>query len=326
MMQFNSVGDLGRVCKNQIRNPSTSCAFRNLLPRSKWPKQSVLIQNAVGGGNGPTGGQGGGNDGGRGGGDGDRSNEPQKGNGTGLPFLAGIMKGWEDRVKYDPEFPFKIFIEQVIGVGMSVIGDMSSRPNWGLNELDFVFRHVGSILNFTVMFTLAPTAATSIAASAGGNFFTKAMSDHYLKGWGAPGGNMFEPGIFTGGQRLINFCYKGVVFSGIGFLAGMLGTTITNCLLLLRKNLDPNFKLVNEPPNIIYNAGTWALHMGLSSNLRYQVLGGSDQVLLQLMPITAFRLYQTFIRALNNVIGGISFVTLARVLGVQKSGQVEATA
>jgi hypothetical protein len=28
---------------------------------------------------------------------------------------------------------------QVIGVGAAVIGDMSSRPNWGLNELDFVF-------------------------------------------------------------------------------------------------------------------------------------------------------------------------------------------
>lgn len=28
---------------------------------------------------------------------------------------------------------------QIIGVGASVIGDMSSRPNWGLNELDFVF-------------------------------------------------------------------------------------------------------------------------------------------------------------------------------------------
>jgi hypothetical protein len=37
------------------------------------------------------------------------------------------------------------------------------------------------------MFTLAPTAAASTAASAGGNFFAKAMSDHFLKGWGAPG-------------------------------------------------------------------------------------------------------------------------------------------
>ncbi len=29
---------------------------------------------------------------------------------------------------------------QIIGVGASVIGDMSSRPHWGLYELDFVFR------------------------------------------------------------------------------------------------------------------------------------------------------------------------------------------
>lgn len=28
---------------------------------------------------------------------------------------------------------------QVIGVGAAVIGDMSSRPYWGLYELDFVF-------------------------------------------------------------------------------------------------------------------------------------------------------------------------------------------
>ncbi len=28
---------------------------------------------------------------------------------------------------------------QIIGVGSSVLGDMASRPNWGKDELDFVF-------------------------------------------------------------------------------------------------------------------------------------------------------------------------------------------
>lgn len=28
---------------------------------------------------------------------------------------------------------------QVIGVSANVLGDMATRPNWGLNELDFVF-------------------------------------------------------------------------------------------------------------------------------------------------------------------------------------------
>ena len=131
---------------------------------------------------------------------------------------------------------------------------------------------------------------------------------------------MFEPGAFSLAQRLTNLGYKGVVFSAIGFLAGVVGTSLTNGLMVLRKKLDPNFTLVNEPPNIIYNAGTWGLHMGLSANLRYQVLGGTDRILVGVMPLTLFRFYQAGIRCLNNVVGGISFVTLARILGVQKSG------
>ena len=66
---------------------------------------------------------------------------------------------------------------------------------------------------------------------------------------------MFEPGAFTVVQRLTNLLYKGAVFSAIGFVAGIMGTSLTNGLLVVRKNLDPNFALVNEPPNIIYNAG-----------------------------------------------------------------------
>lgn len=41
------------------------------------------------------------------------------------------------------------------------------------------------------------------------------------------------------------------------------------------------------------------------------------------MPVVVFRLYQAFIRGANNVVGGISFVTLARLLGVQKAASTE---
>lgn len=54
----------------------------------------------------------------------------------------------------DPQFGFKVFSEVVVGVAACVLGDMASRPNFGLNELDFVFSTivVGSILNFTLMY------------------------------------------------------------------------------------------------------------------------------------------------------------------------------
>lgn len=78
---------------------------------------------------------------------------------------------------------------QVIGVGATVLGDMSSRPNWGLNELDFVFATlvVGSVINFSLMYLLAPTAGAA-AAAGGGSIVQRLLSDEFLKKWGAPGG------------------------------------------------------------------------------------------------------------------------------------------
>lgn len=83
----------------------------------------------------------------------------------------------------------QIQIPQVIGVGAGVLGDMSSRPNWGLNELDFVFSTivVGSIMNFSLMYLLAPTAAAAGGAAAGGSLLQRALSEQTLKNWGCPG-------------------------------------------------------------------------------------------------------------------------------------------
>jgi hypothetical protein len=61
-------------------------------------------------------------------------------------------------------------------------------------------------------------------------------------------------------------------------MAGTVGTSLSNGLLALRQHLDPTFVVQNEPPTVLGNAACWALHMGISSNLRYQALGGADGV------------------------------------------------
>ena len=71
---------------------------------------------------------------------------------------------------------------------------------------------------------------------------------------------------------------QGIIFGIIGLGAGVIGTTMSNGLLKLRKKLDPKFEPQNKPPDVALNAATWALHMGLSSNLRYQALNGLDMV------------------------------------------------
>ena len=60
--------------------------------------------------------------------------------------------------------------------------------------------------------------------------------------------------------------------------AGIVGTSLSNGLLEMRKALDPAFVSQNAAPSVLGNAACWSLHMGLSSNLRYQILGGADVV------------------------------------------------
>ncbi|KXZ55646.1 hypothetical protein GPECTOR_2g1196 [Gonium pectorale] len=288
--------------------------------RARAVPSRIIAHAGAGGGDMGKGGASGGSGGGGGSGGSGKGDDSGAGNPGDKPQKSGILRGWEERVAYDPEFPIKVLMEQIIGVGACVVGDMSARPNWGLNELDFIFSTlvVGSIMNFTIMYLLAPTAGAAASAAAT-PLVARLIGDYYLKLWGAPGGNCFERGAFTVGQRLTNLVYKGAVFAVIGFFAGVVGTSLSNGLLALRKKMDPNFKLQNEPPNVVYNAFTWAVHMGVSSNLRYQTLGGLDAQLIKVMPVGGFRLYQAFIRAANNVVGGMSFATLARVLGTQKS-------
>lgn len=224
--------------------------------------------------------------------------------------MDAFLTGWRQRVRADPQFGFKVFSEVVIGVAACVLGDMASRPNFGLNELDFVFSTVvvGSILNFTLMYLLAPTATAGHVAKQLPSVFAA-----------CPPGHMFQPGNYSLLDRAGTFVYKGVQFAAVGFVAGLAGTALSNLLLSIRKKMDPKFEIQNEAPPMVLNALTWAGHMGLSSNLRYQTLNGLEFALAGVLHPTAFKSAVFALRGLNNVCGGVTFVMLARKTGSQKS-------
>lgn len=264
------------------------------------------------GGDGGDGGNGGGGDNYDNNGHGGHSHGDSAGKGG---LLGAFLKGWNERVSADPQFPFKVLMEEVVGVGACVIGDMASRPNFGLNELDFVFSTivVGSILNFSLMYMLAPTSAAASAAATLPAIFAS-----------CPPGHMFEQGAYSVLDRLGTFVYKGAVFATVGFAAGLLGTVISNLLIGMRKKMDPSFESQNKAPPTFLNAATWAIHMGLSSNLRYQAVNGLEFAMANVLPTAAFKVSVLCTRALNNVLGGMSFVALARLTGSQKAEAAKA--
>ncbi|TXG57487.1 hypothetical protein EZV62_015316 [Acer yangbiense] len=284
-------------------------SLRILRHQTSAPRFQV---SSTGGGNNGTGG--GNNSGGGGGGDGsggfDNSSSDQ-----GVGALGLLASGWRSRVAADSQFPFKVLMEQLVGVTACVLGDMASRPNFGLNELDFVFSTlvVGSILNFTLMYLLAPTIASTSQTLPG--IFSKCPTSH-----------MFQPGPYSFINRLGTFVFKGVVFASVGFAAGFVGTSISNGLIKLRKKMDPTFETPNKAPPPILNSLTWALHMGISSNLRYQTLNGVEFMLEKTVPGLVFKSSVVVLRCLNNVLGGMSFVILARMTGAQSVGGKDKTA
>ncbi|CAA0842118.1 Protein of unknown function (DUF3411 [Striga hermonthica] len=274
-----------------------------------FPKFNVKFAAGSSTGAGPVDGGNGGRNGGNGGpgGGGHRSGddepEPQA---PGFGIFGPLVSGWRLRVRADPQFPFKVLMEELVGVSACVLGDMASRPNFGLDELDFVFSTlvVGSILNFALMYILAPTP--SGPAQTLPSIFS-----------GSPPSHMFEPGPYSFPARLGTFVYKGLVFGAVGLAAGLLGTAISNGLIAARRRVDPGFEPPNKPPPTVLNAATWALQLGLSSNLRYQGMNGIEYLLAKGLPPVVFKTSVLVLRCLNNVVGGMSFVALARLTGSQ---------
>ncbi|CAA0814248.1 Protein of unknown function (DUF3411 [Striga hermonthica] len=296
--------------------PSLKCSGNSMLRNLCFQTKLGPPCAASGGGDISGGGIGGDNrgwSGGGSGGDGD-SDEPEPSSVDRFGPIGAFINGWRSRVLADPQFPFKVLMEELVGVSACVLGDMASRPNFGLNELDFVFSTlvVGSILNFVLMYLLAPTMSAS----------TQTLPAFFA---GSPTSHMFEPGPYSLLGRFGTFVYKGAVFAAVGFAAGLVGTAISNGLIAVRKKMDPGFETPNKPPPTILNAMTWAAHMGLSSNLRYQTLNGIEYLLAKGFPPVLFKTSVVVLRCMNNILGGMSFVVLARLTGSQSVDGGEAS-
>ncbi|KAL6548127.1 Protein RETICULATA-RELATED 3, chloroplastic [Orobanche hederae] len=293
---------------NTISLPSVKCNANPMLdPGSltKFHLPCAIGSGDIGAGRGDDGGSGNGGSGRWSGGGGD-SDESKSSSPDGFVPIGAFISGWRSRVSADPQFPFKVLMEELVGVSACVLGDMASRPNFGLNELDFVFSTlvVGSIMNFVLMYLLAPTMTSSIQTLP----FIFA---------GSPTSHMFEPGPYSLLSRFGTFVYKGALFAAVGFAAGLAGTAISNGLIKMKKKMDPNFETPNKPPPTVLNATTWAIHMGLSSNFRYQTLNGIEYLLAKGFPPFLFKTSVVVLRCMNNILGGMSFVVLARLTGSQ---------
>lgn len=230
---------------------------------------------------------------------------------TGLSaFFATIWPGWRLRVAADPEFPFKLLMEQTVGLGLTVSGMVVARGANILNELDFAICDtiVGATMNFALVYLLTPV----LGASSGGVLSRLPA-------------NLFAKGAFSVPTRIGGFLYKTTLFSLCGFAASIFGTTASQGLVSLRRSATKNVKKEGEGqvqpelPNLLVNSAAWAGFMMVSSSPRYQALAGVERLLFSYTPETIAKIGSASLRTGNNILGGATWVMWAKAIGLQKS-------
>lgn len=247
-------------------------------------------------------------------------------------LLASVWSGWRRRCAADPEFPFKLLMEQTVGLGLTVSGMVAARGKDILNELDFAICDtiVGATMNFVLVYLLTPALAKNIVAK---NASTKAATGLFAQ---LPA-NMFARGNYSLPMRIAGFLHKSALFSVCGFVASVIGTSASYGLVMLRQRSSviartktnnhqeqgqqeqhqqqPSPKL----PNVITNSLAWAGFMLVSSSPRYQVVAGAERALFQFAPDSMAKLASGLVRTGNNVLGGATWVLWAKAVGLQKS-------
>lgn len=260
-------------------------------------------------------------------------------------FLADRFPAWRAKVLADPNFPFKVLMEETVGLSLCVSGIVAARGKDVLKELDFVLidTAVGASLNFVLMWLLAPSmtplspVATTASASRGGAGAAAAVAaavannNHAVARFvrslpSSAFASSVAPTRYTLAQRAAAFVHKGALFSVAGFIAGFGGTSVGYGLLALRRRVakgradgsgggDANEKPM--PPLLAMSIG-WAGFMVVSANPRYQLLTGAERVAYRFAPESVAKTSTAVLRTVNNIAGGATWVMWARAIGLNK--------
>lgn len=239
-------------------------------------------------------------------------------------FVGWLMQfpGFRERFLADPSFMVKLGIELGIGICTKMTAEYAKRQGTFSKELDFVAANVlmALLADFMLVWLPAPTLALAAPKQAArfdlmGRLFAGCPDNAFQKVQAG-----MEP--FTLLQRLGAPVRNGLKLFCVGIGASFVGVAVTNTLIWARSQLDPTFKPLNQPQDILAMSAAYGLYMSTSSNIRYQVVAGVIEERgietifkgnYQLCAVLSF-----IVRTANTFVGSLLWVDFIRLLGMQK--------
>ncbi|KAG0481758.1 hypothetical protein HPP92_012616 [Vanilla planifolia] len=225
-----------------------------------------------------------------------------------------------NRMLADPSFLFKVGTEIVIDSCCATFAEVQKRGNdfWAEFELYAADLLVGLVVNVALVGMLAPHARFGQPSA------SKSLFGRMAQAYGALPSSVFEAERprcrYSVQQRIATYIYKGLLYGSVGFACGIVGQGIANMIMTAKRSLKKSEDDIPVPP-LLKSAVLWGVFLAVSSNTRYQIINGLEQ-LVEASPVArrtplAALAFTVGIRFANNVYGGMQFVDWARWSGVQ---------
>jgi len=241
-----------------------------------------------------------------------------------LGWFVHNVKSYRDRVLCDKDFLFKLMVQEIVGNGTQLAGEIVMRGKDIWEELEYVASDliVGTVVEAAFVWILTPCIPFPQLMSPASNKFTQMLRD-------LPA-NMFESNTalrtYTVPQRIGSFFNVAAQYFAVGVLCGIVGTIITYGLIEARKKLDKNYVQHRPLPPILQNSFGWGFFMAVSSNTRFQLVEGLERGASMLLRDKYDALLKAVIFTLrfgNNYYGGINFVQMFRWMGLHATSEAK---
>nr|GLL28680.1 protein RETICULATA-RELATED 1, chloroplastic-like isoform X2 [Ipomoea trifida] len=209
----------------------------------------------------------------------------------------GFSRGFIGRMIADPAFLYKFLLEQAATIGCSVMLEVKNRKERIKQEWDLALVNVLTVTacNAIVLWSLAPCRSY-------GNTFRFDLQNTLQK---LPN-NIFEKSYplreFDMQKRLQSFFYKAAELCMVGLTMGTAQGAISNFLASKKEG-----RLSVSIPSVSNNALGYGAFLGLYANLRYQLLCGFDQTMMNYFDVIGVALcFSTALRVMNVHVGETS--------------------
>eukprot|EP00897_Mesotaenium_endlicherianum_P002618 jgi/Mesen1/2384/ME001565S01387 len=199
-----------------------------------------------------------------------------------------LSRAFIGRMVADPAFIFKLALEQAITIGTTVHWEYKQRGSRLKEEWDLAALNVLTLAacNFAVVWTCSPSRSYGTTAKSDWQNVLQKLPNHAFD-------KSYPLMEFNMQKRVGGFFYKAAELSLVGSLLGAAGGAA-----------NPDFYPAVTVPTVGTSALAMGAFLGLSGNLRYQLVGGADRWMQTNLNAISLSIFGTsLLRVLNNRLG-----------------------